>query len=78
MYRANYNETLKNFKNETLKNFKNETAPTNTVRVPYILINIKRYNFIDTKTNNQVTGSYFTFTDSLAVFDNPNQKGITI
>jgi hypothetical protein len=64
--------------NETFKNFKNETVPNNTVRVPYILIKIKRYNFIDTKTNNQVTSSYFTFTDGLAVFDNPDQKGITI
>lgn len=55
------------FTNEKLTNFQNEGVGPNTVRISYVLMCTKRYNYQDARMGNTVAGITFTFTDDIAL-----------
>ena len=67
---------------QPLKDFRQKIGTANTVRVPYVLLNARKYSFADTKTNNTISGVTFTLTDGTPLTGDNNgtsdEKGICV
>jgi len=64
--------------NEVLKAFNMAPTESNTVRVRYMLLSLRRYSFTDPESQNIVSGVTFTLTDGLTVQSDTASKGISI
>lgn len=64
--------------NANITAFRNENAGTNTVRVIYLLLSVRKYSFVNTSSNRTVSGITFVFTDGMPVNADTTNKGISI
>lgn len=61
-----------------LNEFSRDRTETNTVRIPYILLSVRKYNFLDPESKKNISGITFTLTDGVTIQDDQSSKGISI